>query len=81
MIKSVTTAADGCEGQRGDDDEGVFPGAELDVEQHEDDGQADGDDEREALLFLAEAVELAGPGVVVAGGEFDLVRSACCCRS
>ena len=54
----------------------VAPGAELNVEQHQDDGEADGNDEREAALLLFEAVKLAGPGVFVTGGELDLVGQA-----
>ena len=53
-----------------------MPRAELDVQQHENDGDTDGDDESETPLFLFQAVELAGPGVLVAGRHPDLIGHA-----
>ena len=42
----------------------MFPRTELDVEQQQDDRDADGNNERQTLLLLAEAVKLARPCVV-----------------
>src|SRR6266851_795277 len=64
-------SADSGEGQRRDDDEGVLPSVELNVEQDDDDGERDGDDDGEALLLLAQRIELARPVVVVAGGQLN----------
>ena len=60
-------------GKRAQHDERVLPGTELDVEQDEDGNQAHRDDEGEPALFLAQAIEFAGPGVVVARRQLYLV--------
>src|SRR5216683_6303781 len=44
-------SADSGEAQRRDDDEGVLPSVELNVEQDDDDGERDGDDDGQPLLL------------------------------
>ena len=66
-------AADGAIGQRHENDDGVTPTLELKIEQKENGEQAYGNNDGEALLFFAEGVELAGPGIAVTLRKLDLV--------